>query len=109
MPLCRHFKNTINMTNYYQQLLILTQSMLLHSEQKDWESFSYLEVKRQQLIEAIKKSSTIESSSDIDTLKEIVSINKRLTKIADTDYKKHEQSLLEFNRNLKKSSLYNNK
>ncbi len=94
------------MTNYYQQLLILTQSMLLDSEQKNWDSFALAEHKRQQLIETIKINPSIENQSDIDTLKEIVSINKRLKKITDADYNKHAQSLLEFNRSLKKSSLY---
>ena len=109
-------------TNPYHQLLLLTQSMLLSAEKKQWQVFAQFEYERQQIISQLSTLSLATSSlatsslatpslatqTDIEHLKEVACINQRLQQITASHYQKYEAQLLALARGARKSQCYTN-
>ncbi len=95
-----------NINQLYQQLLELTESLLLASTNNEWEKFSQLEEERTSLIHHIDHKNS-HQISDPSIIEKIYIINKKVLEKANAHYALTKDELLKLNKSKKANNFYN--
>jgi hypothetical protein len=77
------------MKNSYIALLELTQKMLSHGQQEEWDALA-----------------ACENAADSEVLREIIGLNEKVLALSKANQEHYSQALLDLKRNSKKTSLY---
>lgn len=94
------------MNNTYTDLLKITQKMLTHAENQEWEKLSNYEKQREVIIEKITEKPLAANNSDSDILHEIIILNEKVLAITKENQELYSKALLDLKRSTKKTSLY---
>lgn len=94
------------MKNSYTTLLELTQKMLTHGQQEEWEELAECEKERERIISEITEKPLAENKGDSDILKEIIELNEKVLALSLVNQEQNSQALLDLKRKSKKTSLY---
>jgi flagellar motility protein MotE (MotC chaperone) len=94
------------MKNSYIALLELTQKMLSHGQQEDWDALAACEKERENIISEITAKPLAENAADSEVLREIIGLNEKVLALSKANQEHYSQALLDLKRNSKKTSLY---
>ena len=94
------------MKNAYTALLELTQTMLVHGQQGEWEALVACEKQRENIISEITEKPLAENAADSEILREIIGLNEQILALSKVNQEHYSQALLDLKRNSKKTSLY---
>jgi flagellar motility protein MotE (MotC chaperone) len=94
------------MKNAYTALLELTQTMLAHGQQGEWEALVACEKQRENIISEITEKPLAENAADSEILREIIGLNEQILALSKVNQERYSQALLDLKRNSKKTSLY---
>ena len=90
----------------YTALLELTQKMLTHGQQEQWEELAECEKERERIVGEITEKPLAENKDDSDILKEIIGLNEKVLALSKANQERNSQALLDLKRKSKKTSLY---
>ena len=94
------------MKNAYTALLELTQKMLSHGQQDEWDALAACEKERENIISEITAKPLAENAADSEVLREIIGLNEKVLALSKANQEHYSQALLDLKRNSKKTSLY---
>jgi flagellar motility protein MotE (MotC chaperone) len=94
------------MKNSYIALLELTQKMLSHGQQEEWDALAACEKERENIISEITAKPLAENAADSEVLREIIGLNEKVLTLSKANQEHYSQALLDLKRNSKKTSLY---
>jgi flagellar motility protein MotE (MotC chaperone) len=94
------------MKNSYIALLELTQKMLSHGQQENWDALAACEKERENIISEITAKPLAENAADSEVLREIIGLNEKVLALSKANQEHYSQALLDLKRNSKKTSLY---
>jgi replicative DNA helicase len=94
------------MKNSYIALLELTQKMLRHGQQDEWDALAACEKERENIISEITAKPLAENVADSEILREIIGLNEKVLALSKANQEHYSQALLDLKRNSKKTSLY---
>jgi flagellar motility protein MotE (MotC chaperone) len=94
------------MKNSYIALLELTQKMLCHGQQEEWDALAACEKERENIISEITAKPLAENAADSEVLREIIGLNEKVLALSKANQEHYSQALLDLKRNSKKTSLY---
>lgn len=80
--------------------------MLEHCENAEWEALAQAEEKRKELMEKIPKTIQGNCQEYIETTQKALTINNKIIELTENNKLENQKELLNLNRNLKKTSLY---
>jgi flagellar motility protein MotE (MotC chaperone) len=94
------------MKNSYIALLKLTQKMLSHGQQDEWDALAACEKERENIISEITAKPLAKNAADSEVLREIIGLNEKVLALSKANQEHYSQALLDLKRNSKKTSLY---
>ncbi len=82
------------MKNSYIALLELTQKMLSHGQQDEWDALAACEKERENIIGKITAKPLAENAADSEVLREIIGLNEKVLALSKVNQEHYNKALL---------------